>query len=266
MKYEDIIYEKSNGKAVITINRQKVLNAFRAKTLYEMIDAVTDSWKDNEIGVLVLTGAGDKAFSTGGDQKEKKRKSKNADKYLPVGQYVAQIHYLLRNIPKPVIAAVKGYAIGGGNVLQVVCDITIAAENAVFGQVGPKVGSVDAGFGTAYLSRIVGEKKSREIWYLCRQYSAKEALEMGLVNEVVPTAKLMDEVDKWCEEILEKSPTALKIAKYSFNSDTDNIFGISRMGLSSLELFHTTDEAKEGINAFLEKRAPDFRNKGKSKN
>ena len=261
MKYDDILYKKDKGKAVITINRPKVLNAFRAKTLYEMIDAIIDSWKDNEIGVLVLTGAGERAFSTGGDQKEKKSKSRDrdADKYLPVGQYVAQIHYLLRNIPKPVIAAVKGYAIGGGNVLQVVCDITIAAENAIFGQVGPKVGSVDAGFGTAYLSRIVGEKKAREIWYLCRHYSAKEALEMGLVNTVVPTKELMDEVDKWCEEILEKSPTALKIAKYSFNCDTDNIYGISRMGLSSLELFHTTDEAKEGINAFLEKRPPKFR-------
>ena len=257
MKYEDILYEKNNGKAVITINRPKVLNAFRDKTLYEMIDAIIDCWRDNEVGVLVLTGAGEKAFSTGGDQKEKK-KGKNSEKYLPVGQYVAQLHYLLRNIPKPVIAAVKGYAIGGGNVLQVVCDITLAAENAVFGQVGPKVGSVDAGFGTAYLSRIVGEKKAREIWYLCRQYSAEEALEMGLINAVVPTDKLTLEVDKWCDEILEKSPTALKIAKYSFNSDSDNIFGISRMGLSSLELFHTTEEAHEGINAFLEKRPPNF--------
>ena len=263
MKFEDIIYEKKEGRAIITINRPKVLNAFRAKTLHEIIEAIIDCWKDNEIGVLVLTGAGDKAFSTGGDQKEKKNKSKDAEKYLPVGQYVAQLHYLLRNIPKPVIAAVKGYAIGGGNVLQVVCDLTIAAENAIFGQVGPKVGSVDAGFGTAYLSRIVGEKKAREIWYLCRQYSAQEALEMGLINAVVPTEKLVDEVDKWCDEILEKSPTAIKIAKYSFNSDTDSIYGISRMGLSSLELFHTTDEANEGINAFLEKRNPNFRNRDK---
>lgn len=258
MKYEDILYEKSKGKALITINRPKVLNAFRAKTLYEMIDAIMDAWKDNEIGVLVLTGAGEKAFCTGGDQKAKKNRSSDDDKYLGVGQYVAQLHYLLRNIPKPVIAAVKGYAIGGGHVLHVVCDITLAAENAVFGQVGPKVGSVDAGFGTAYLSRIVGEKKAREIWYLCRKYSAMEALEMGLVNAVVPTDKLMDEVDQWCSEILEKSPTAIKVAKYSFNADTDNIFGISRMGLSALELFHTTEEAHEGINAFLEKRPPDF--------
>lgn len=259
MKYNDIIYKKNDGQAVITINRPKVLNAFRAQTLHEMIEAVIDAWRDDTVGVLVLTGAGDKAFSTGGDQKEKKKRGKGNNKYFGVGHYVAKLHYLLRNIPKPVIAAVKGYAIGGGNVLQVVCDITIAAENSIFGQVGPKVGSVDAGFGTAYLARIVGEKKAREIWYLCRQYSAKEALEMGLINVVVPKDKLTEEVDKWCNEILEKSPTALKIAKYSFNSDTDNIFGISRMGLSSLELFHMTGEAKEGINAFLEKRSPRFR-------
>jgi len=258
MKYEDIIYEKNKGKAAITINRPEVLNAFRAKTLYEMIDAIIDCWKDSSIGVLVLTGAGDRAFCTGGDQKEKKNRGKDSEKYLPVGQYVAQLHYLIRNIPKPVIAAVKGYAIGGGNVLHVICDLTIAADNAVFGQVGPKVGSVDAGFGTAYLSRIVGEKKAREIWYLCRKYTAAEALEMGLVNTVVKNDELMIEVDKWCNEILEKSPTAIKLAKYSFNSDTDHIFGISRMGLSSLELFHTTEEAKEGTNAFLEKRTPDF--------
>lgn len=258
MNYEDIIYEKNNGKSVITINRPEVLNAFRAKTLYEMIDAIIDTWRDNKIGVLVITGAGDRAFCTGGDQKAKKNNDIDTDKYLGVGQYVAQLHYLLRNLPKPVIAAVKGYAIGGGHVLHVVCDITLAAENAIFGQVGPKVGSVDAGFGTAYLSRIVGEKKAREIWYLCRKYSAKEALDMGLVNKVVPTEKLMDEVDKWCGEILEKSPTAIKLAKYSFNADTDNIYGISRMGLSSLELFHTTEEAHEGIDAFLEKRLPDF--------
>lgn len=259
MNYEDILYKKEKGRAVITINRPEVLNAFRAKTLYEMIDAITDCWKDNSIGVLVLTGAGERAFCTGGDQKAKKNKSSDDDKYLPVGQYVAQLHYLIRNIPKPVIAAVNGYAIGGGHVLHVICDLSIASENAIFGQVGPKVGSVDAGFGTAYLSRIVGEKKAREIWYLCRQYSARQALEMGLVNEVVKKEELMNEVNQWCDEILEKSPTALKIAKYSFNSDTDNIFGISRMGLSSLELFHTTEEANEGINAFLEKRPPDFK-------
>ncbi|WP_462137547.1 enoyl-CoA hydratase-related protein [Candidatus Mycalebacterium sp.] len=257
-KFEDIKYSKSKGRAVITINRPRVLNAFRAKTLREMIDALTDAWKDNTVGVVVITGAGDKAFSTGGDQKVKKTKTAKSENLLGVGAYVAKLHYLIRNIPKPVIAAVKGYAIGGGNVLQVVCDLTIAAENAVFGQVGPKVGSVDAGFGTAYLSRIVGEKKAREMWYLCRKYTAQEALEMGLVNAVVPTAKLNAEVNKWCDEILDKSPTAIKVAKYSFNADTDSIFGISRMGLSSLELFHLTEESKEGVNAFVEKRDVNF--------
>ncbi len=259
MDFEDIIYTKEKGKALITINRPHVLNAFRDKTLHEIITAFLDCWNDPNVGVVVITGSGEKAFCTGGDQKEKKKgRNKEENKYLPVGQYVAQLHYLIRNIPKPVIAAVKGYAIGGGNVLHVVCDITIAAENAIFGQVGPKVGSVDAGFGTAYLARVIGEKKAREMWYLCRKYTAQEALEMGLVNKVVPTDKLMEEVDKWCQEILSKSPTAIKIAKYSFNADTDHIFGISRMGLASLELFHTTSEAKEGIDAFIEKRNPDF--------
>ncbi|MGI9558533.1 MAG: enoyl-CoA hydratase-related protein [Thermodesulfobacteriota bacterium] len=256
-KFEDIKYSKRKGRAVITINRPKVLNAFRAQTLYEMIEAVTDAWKDNSVGVVVLTGAGDEAFSTGGDQKAKKQ-PKGSKNLLGVGAYVAKLHYLIRNIPKPVIAAVKGYAIGGGNVLQVVCDLTIAADNAVFGQVGPRVGSVDAGFGTAYLSRIVGEKKAREMWYLCRKYGAEEALDMGLVNVVVPKAKLDAEVNRWCDEIIDKSPTALKVAKYSFNADTDSIFGISRMGLSSLELFHTTEESKEGVEAFIEKREVDF--------
>lgn len=264
--FEDIKYAKRRGRATITINRPEVLNAFRAKTLREMMDALADAWKDKTVGVVVLTGAGEKAFSTGGDQKAKKDSSSPARKgktgedeaLLGVGAYVAKLHYLIRNIPKPVIAAVRGYSIGGGNVLQVVCDLTIAADSAVFGQVGPKVGSVDAGFGTAYLSRIVGEKKAREMWYLCRKYTAREALEMGLVNAVVPSGKLDDEVDKWCDEILAKSPIALKVAKYSFNADTDSIFGISRMGLSSLELFHLTEESKEGVEAFLEKREADF--------
>ncbi len=257
-KFEDIKYSKRKGRATITINRPRVLNAFRAKTLREMIDALTDAWKDKAVGVIVLTGAGDKAFSTGGDQKAKKAKSARKENLLGVGAYVAKLHYLIRNIPKPIIAAVNGYAIGGGNVLQVVCDLTIATDKAVFGQVGPRVGSVDAGFGTAYLSRIVGEKKAREMWYLCKQYTAQEALEMGLVNTVVPKSELKAEVEKWCGEILDKSPTALKVAKYSFNADTDSIFGISRMGLSSLELFHLTEESKEGVEAFIEKRDVNF--------
>jgi len=258
MSYEDIIYEKKEGIGTIVINRPDVYNAFRQKTLYEMIHALTDAWNDRECGVVVITGAGNKAFCTGGDQREKKEPSPGAENFLPLGTYVAQLHYTIRNIPKPVIAAVNGYAIGGGNVLHVVCDITIASEDARFGQVGPKVGSVDAGMGTAYLSRIIGEKKAREMWFLCRQYSAEEAFEMGLVNKVVPHEKLMEEAEAWAREMLIKSPTALKLAKYSFNADSDNIYGISRMGLTSLELFHTTDEAMEGIDSFLEKRIPDF--------
>jgi naphthoate synthase len=258
MDFEDIIYEKEQGISKITINRPEILNAFRAKTLAEMIDAFMDSWKDKTVGVVVLTGAGDRAFCTGGDQKEKKKVKTEKDEYMGVGTYVGHLHFLIRTIPKPVIAAVNGFAIGGGHILHAICDLTIAADTARFGQVGPKVGSVDAGFGTAYLSRIVGEKRAREIWYLCRQYSAQEAFEMGLVNKVVPAIKLMQEVESWCREILDKSPTAIKVAKYSFNADSDNIYGISRMGLSSLELFHMTEEAREGVNAFIEKRLPDF--------
>jgi 2-ketocyclohexanecarboxyl-CoA hydrolase len=166
---------------------------------------------------------------------------------------------VIRNIPKPVIAMVNGYAIGGGHVLHVICDLSIAADTAIFGQTGPRVGSVDPGFGTAYLARVVGEKKAREIWYLCRQYSAQEALQMGLVNQVVPAAELRKEVEQWCVELLEKSPTALKLAKYSFNADTDQIHGITEMGFSALELYYQTPEAQEGRNAFVEKRKPDFR-------
>lgn len=258
MTFEDILYEKKAGISTITINRPEVYNAFRQKTLHEMIEALRDAWNDSGTGVVVITGAGDKAFCTGGDQKEKKSPSPGSEKYLPTGTYVAELHYMLRNIPKPVIAAVNGYAIGGGNVLHVVCDLTIASENAKFGQVGPRVGSVDAGMGTAYLARLVGEKKAREIWFLCRQYTAEQALEMGLVNAVVPPDRLRAEVEAWASEMLALSPTALKMAKYSFNADSDSIYGISRMGLTSLELFHTTDEAREGINAFVEKRPPDF--------
>ena len=258
MNFEDIIYEKTGGVASLTINRPKALNAFRDVTLREMIAALTDAWGDERIGVVVLRGAGGKAFSSGGDLKEKKAGSGGKDGLLGVGDYVSHVHYLIRNIPKPVIAAVRGYAIGGGNILQFICDLTIASEDSIFGQVGPKVGSVDPGFGTAYLSRLVGERKAREMWYLCRQYSATEALEMGLVNRVVPAEELNSEVRRWCEEILSKSPTALKLAKYSFNSESDGLFGISSMGKASLDLFKTTDEAAEGTKAFVEKRLPDF--------
>ena len=258
MNFKDIIYEKTGGVAFITINRLRARNAFRDVTLHEMITALTDAWGDGRIGVVVLRGAGGKAFCSGGDLKEKKAGSGGEDGLLGVGDYVSHLHYLIRNIPKPVIAAVRGYAIGGGNILQFMCDLTIASEDSVFGQVGPKVGSVDPGFGTAYLSRLIGERKAREMWYLCRQYSATEALDMGLVNSVVPSDELDSEVERWCEELLSKSPTALKLAKYSFNSETDGLFGISSMGKASLDLFKTTAEAAEGTEAFTEKRPPDF--------
>lgn len=258
MNFEDIIYEKTDAVAFVTINRPETLNAFRDVTLREMIAALTDAWGDTGVGVVVLRGAGGKAFSSGGDLKRKKPGAGGEDGLLGVGDYVSHVHYLIRNIPKPVIAAVRGYAIGGGNILQFICDLTIASEDSVFGQVGPKVGSVDPGFGTAYLSKLIGERKAREMWYLCRRYSAAEALEMGLVNRVVPPEELDSEVRFWCEEILSKSPTALKLAKYSFNSESDGLFGISSMGKASLDLFKGTDEAAEGTKAFVEKRPPDF--------
>jgi 2-ketocyclohexanecarboxyl-CoA hydrolase len=255
---EDILYEKKNGVAWITINRPQVRNAFRALTVDEMVAALRDAWADGDVGVVVLTGAGDKAFCSGGDQKARSDGGYEGGKG-GIGLDVASLHAAIRNIPKPVIAMVNGYAIGGGHVLHVLCDLSIAADTAIFGQTGPRVGSVDPGFGTAYLARIVGEKKAREIWYLCKQYSAQEALQMGLVNKVVPAADLRKEVEQWCAELLEKSPTALKLAKYSFNADSDHIHGITEMGFSALELYYQTAEAREGRNAFVEKRKPDFR-------
>jgi len=261
MAYEDILYETRDGVAWITINRPAVRNAFRARTVDELIAAFKEAWADGDVGVVVLTGAGDKAFCSGGDQKDR-----DAGGYRSavghasgIGLDVASLHGVIRNIPKPVIAMVNGYAIGGGHVLHVICDLSIAADTAIFGQTGPRVGSVDPGFGTAYLARVIGEKKAREIWYLCRQYSAQDALQMGLVNKVVPAAELRAEVELWCRELLEKSPTALKLAKYSFNADTDNIHGITELGFSALELYYQTPEAQEGRNAFVEKRKPDFR-------
>jgi 2-ketocyclohexanecarboxyl-CoA hydrolase len=256
MAYEDILYEEKGGVARITLNRPKVLNAFRAQTCEELISAIHRAAWNREIGVIVLAGAGDKAFCVGGDQSSH---SGSYDGRGTIGLPVEDVHAALRDAPKPVIARVQGYAIGGGNVLATVCDLTLASDKAVFGQVGPKVGSVDPGFGTAYLARVVGEKKAREIWYLCRRYSAHEALAMGLVNAVVPMAELDAEVDKWCAELLEKSPTALAIAKRSFNADSDNIRGIASMGFQAVSLYYGTDEAKEGVVAFKEKRAPNFR-------
>ena len=262
MELTDILYEKKNGISKITINRPHVYNAFRPKTVQELIWALRDSWDDNRIGVVILTGAGDKAFSVGGDQKEKGEQGGygySGGLGNGIGIEVENLQQTIRNIPKPVIAAVNGYAIGGGHVLHVVCDLTIASETAKFGQVGPKVGSYDAGFGSAYLARIVGEKKAREIWYLCEQYSAQEAKEMGLVNKIVPPEQLQEAAEEWAEKILEKSPTAIKMLKYSFNADSANILGITQLSFGGLAMFYNTEESHEGKNAFVEKRPVNFK-------
>jgi 2-ketocyclohexanecarboxyl-CoA hydrolase len=256
MGYEDIQYEAKDGVARITIDRPKVMNAFRAQTCEELIAAFHQAGMDRAVGVVVLGGAGDRAFCTGGDQ------SAHAGLYDgrgTIGLPVEDLHSAIRDIPKPVIARVQGYAIGGGNVLATVCDFTIASDKAIFGQVGPKVGSVDPGYGTAYLARVVGEKKAREIWMLCKRYSAAEALAMGLVNSVVPHAELDAEVARWCGDLLEKSPTALAIVKRSINADTESIRGIASLGMQAVALYYGTDEAKEGVKAYKEKRAPRFR-------
>ena len=254
-EYLDILYQEKDGVATITFNRPDVLNAFRLGTYEEVTHALHRAGWNKEIGVIVLTGVG-RAFWVGGDSSDKK--STRAG-HGTLGVPVEALHAAIRDVPKPVIAKVRGYAIGGGNVLVTICDLTLAADTAIFGQVGPKVGSVDPGYGTAYLSRIVGEKKAREIWYLCRRYSAAEALAMGLINKVVPDAELDAEVDKWCAEIMQMSPTAIAIAKRSFNADSDNIKGIANLGFQAVSLFYGTDEAKEGGNAFREKRKPRFR-------
>jgi 2-ketocyclohexanecarboxyl-CoA hydrolase len=257
MTYEDIRYEAKDGIAWVTIDRPEVMNAFRAKTVDELIHALRTAGNDDDVGVVVLTGAGDRAFCAGGDQRE--RRAGGYGHGSGIGMDVHGLHAAIRGIPKPVIAMVNGYAIGGGHVLHVLCDLTIAADTAVFGQIGPKVGSVDPGFGTAYLARVVGEKKARELWYLCRRYSAQEALAMGLVNAVVPAAELRAETERWCREILEKSPTAIKLAKQSFNADTEHIAGVNEIAFSALALYYGTEEAEEGRRAFLERRPPRFR-------
>jgi 2-ketocyclohexanecarboxyl-CoA hydrolase len=255
-EYEDILYDERNVVAKITINRPEKYNAFRGKTCDELIHAFNRAGWDKSIGVIVLTGAGNQAFCTGGDQ------SAHAGGYDGrgvIGLPVEELHGIIRDVPKPVIARVNGFAIGGGNVLVTCCDLAIASENAVFGQVGPKVGSVDPGFGTAYLSRVAGEKKAREIWFLCRRYTAKQALEMGLVNCVVAPEELDAEVERWCQEILALSPTAIAIAKRSFNADSDSIRGIGGLGMQALSLYYGTEESREGVAAFREKRRPRFR-------
>ena len=254
--YTDLFYDEQNGVATITINRPEKYNAFRGLTCDELIDAFNRAGWNGAIGVIVLTGAGTKAFCTGGDQSAHQG---GYDGRGTIGLPMEALHAIIRGVPQPVIAKVRGYAIGGGNVLATLCDLTIAGESAQFGQVGPKVGSVDPGFGTAYLARVVGEKKAREIWYLCRRYSAHEALAVGLINKVVPDDQLDAEVSAWCGEILERSPTAIAVAKRSFNADSDNIAGIAAMGLQALKLYYETEESKEGVRAFNEKRKPDFR-------
>lgn len=256
MEYQDIIYEVKNATAYITINRPEVYNAFRGTTCEELINAFQKAGWNNDIGVIVLSGVGDKAFCTGGDQSSH---DGQYDGRGTIGLPVEELHTIIRDVPKPVIARVQGYAIGGGNVLATLCDLTIAGESAQFGQVGPKMGSVDPGFGTAYLAQVVGEKKAREIWYMCKRYTAQEALAMGLVNAVVPDDKLDEEVAAWCAELVERSPTAIAIAKRSFTASSEYIRGIGSLGLQALKLYYDTDESREGVNALQEKRKPNFR-------
>ena len=251
MKFQDLIYTKKDGIAKITINRPEVYNAFRPGTLIEMSEGLEDADLDDNIRAVILTGAGEKAFCTGGDVKEIEG---GAGYSKDMDYWHTRVHQAIRTLSKPVIAAVNGYAIGGGNVLVTICDMAIASENAVFGQAGPRVGSFDAGFGGAYLSRIVGEKKAREIWFLCRQYTAKEALEMGLVNKVVPLNKLQEEAETWCKEICEMSPTAIKFMKFAFNADTDHMNGFENMAQAAVRLYWGTEEAAEAKRTWAEKR------------
>ena len=257
--YKDIRYERAadDGIAKITINRPEVRNAFRPQTVAEMIDAFNHARDDMTTGVVLLTGEGELAFCSGGDQRVRGHGGYVGEDQIP-RLNILDVQKQIRYLPKPVIAVVAGYAIGGGHVLHLVCDLTIAADNAKFGQTGPMVGSFDAGYGASYLARVVGHKKAREIWYLCRQYGAQEALDMGLVNTVVPLAQLEEESMQWAREILEKSPTALRFLKASFNADTDGLAGLQQLAGDATMLFYLTEEAKEGRDAFLEKRPPDW--------
>ncbi len=255
--HSDIFYHKAEGIAKITMNRPEVLNAFRPQTLNQMQWAFEDAHMDADIGVVLLTGSGQRAFCTGGDQRVRGEGGYVGDDGVPTLNVLPLQRYI-RSMPKPVIALVNGYAIGGGHVLHVICDLTIAADTARFGQVGPRVGSFDAGLGASQLARIVGHKKAREIWYLCRQYSAQEAVDMGLANAVVPAADLEAEGVQWAREILSHSATAIRFMKMGFLADTDGIAGLQQLAGDATSLFYRTDEGKEGRNAFLEKRTPDF--------
>ncbi|GAB1446843.1 MAG: 1,4-dihydroxy-2-naphthoyl-CoA synthase [Cyclobacteriaceae bacterium] len=256
-EYKEILFQKFEGIARISINRPEVHNAFTPLTVQEMIDAVMICREDPEIGVIILTGEGDKAFCSGGDQSVRGHGGYVGGDKVP-RLNVLDLQKLIRSISKPVIAAVAGWAIGGGHVLHVVCDLTIAAENAKFGQTGPKVGSFDGGFGASYLARIVGQKKAREIWFLCDQYDATEAKEMGLVNKVVPLEKLEETYVAWARKILKKSPLAIRMLKCSFNAELDGQAGIQELAGNATLLYYLSDEAKEGKNSFMEKREPDF--------
>jgi 2-ketocyclohexanecarboxyl-CoA hydrolase len=253
----DVRYEVEDGLAWITIDRPERMNAFRARTVEELIRCFKRAWASPEVGVVCLTGAGDRAFCAGGDQKQRAETGDYGPSESGLFE-VEYLHRLIREIPKPVIAAVNGYAIGGGHILHLLCDLTIAAEEAEFGQTGPRVGSFDAGFGTAYMARVVGEKRAREMWFLCRRYDAETAERWGLVNRVVPAGELRAEVRRWADEILALAPTALRFLKQSFNADSEHIAGLGQLAFSGLGLFVDSDEAREGISAFSEKRPPDF--------
>lgn len=256
-QYTDILFERHGKVARITINRPEVYNAFRPLTNTEMLDAFSICREDDNIRVVLLTGAGDKAFCSGGDQHAKGRGGYVDANGVP-RLNVLDLHHAIRSLPKPVIALVNGYSIGGGNVLQVICDLSIASTNARFGQTGPKVGSFDAGFGSSYLARCVGQKKAREIWFLCRQYTAQEALEMGMVNAVVEPAKLEETALEWCADIIKRSPLAVRMIKRGLNAELDGQRGLMEFAGDATLLYYLTDEAQEGKNAFLEKRNPDF--------
>jgi len=256
-KFTDIKYHKAEGIAKIAINRPEVRNAFRPLTVHEMSQALSDAREDPQVGVIILTGEGDKAFCSGGDQRIRGDSGYSDEKGVN-RLNVLDFQRQMRTCPKPIIAMVAGYAIGGGNVLHLMCDLTIAADNAIFGQTGPKVGSFDGGYGASYLARVVGQKKAREIWFLCRQYSAAEALQMGLVNAVVPLAKLEEETVNWCREILANSPTAIRCLKAALNADCDGQAGLQELAGNTTMLYYMSEEAQEGRNAFNEKRKPDF--------
>jgi naphthoate synthase len=271
-QYTDIRYEKGSGEdagiAKITIDRPEVHNAFRPETVIELSDAFEKAREDAEVGVIVLTGEGRNAFCSGGDQRVRSGTGggyvtgadpREAGRQTRVGRFhVTDLHIQIRRMPKPVVAMVAGYAVGGGHVLHVVCDLTIAADNARFGQAGPRVGSFDGGFGASVLSRLVGPKKAKEIWFLCRQYSAQEALDMGLVNAVVEVDRLEEETIQWCREMLQMSPFALRLLKASFNADEDGLAGLQQLAHDANLLFYMSEEAQEGRNAYVEKRKPDF--------